>query len=79
MFPVRPRIHCSYKLNAMHSYQRPAEWLQKPLPHPFALYHMNIGQCELRKVQVNKKIIVVGCSETALAFIEELIFKYNIL
>lgn len=40
-----------------------------------SLYHITVKSCENRKVNVNTKIIVVGCSTVAIAFLENLLFK----
>lgn len=45
------------------------------LKKPFALYHQNINLCTKRKVPVTERIVVVGCSSTAISFLEELLFR----
>lgn len=76
MVPVRPRIRMTYQTDLLLPEQLPnAHVLHAHLKKPYALYHQNVALCTKRKVLVGDRIIVVGCSSTALSFLEELLFR----
>lgn len=75
MVPVRPRIRMIYPTEMLQIANHPDPYLMHThLKKPFALYHQNITLCTKRKVAVTERIVVVGCSSTAMSFLEELLF-----
>lgn len=45
---------------------------------PFALYLSIVPLCSIYKVSINTRIVVVGSSNTAMAFLESLLLKQEI-
>lgn len=74
MIPIRPRKPMHYELDKLHKWQ----WPITPTPDinsiPYGLYFHSAKSCTKRKIHINERIVIVGCSVTALAFLEELIF-----
>lgn len=44
---------------------------------PFTLYCSTVDTCSLPRIEINAKIVVIGSSQTALAFLETLLYGYN--
>lgn len=69
MMPVHPRVCIKYASN-----------LDECVPtlknlKPFALYCTSLKLLSIAKIEINLKIVVVGSSETAISFLENLIFR----
>lgn len=76
MVPVRPRIRMVYQLDLLDPERTPQPHvLQANLKKPYALYHQNVELSNKRKLPITERIIVVGCSSTAMSFLEELLFR----
>lgn len=69
MIPVHPKsfIQCASNLNDS------APTLEKS--EPFALYCTSLRLLSVAKVEINIRIVVVGSSQTAISFLENLIFR----
>lgn len=78
MIPIRPRKRISYKLDQLYDYQKPAPYISQHGSVSFSLFYQSIYSCSRRKVNVNDRIIIIGCSITSIAFLEELIFAYKV-
>lgn len=78
MIPVRPRIRMIYETSRLTDDQMPTPNVLKSNQEPSALYHTNVQACTTRKLPIHERIVVVGCSTTALGFLEELLFRYSI-
>lgn len=70
MVPVQPKVCIKYACDADDSV--PVKKLE-----PFALYCTSLKLLSVAKVEINLKIVVVGSSETAISFLENLIFRYK--
>lgn len=77
MIPIRPRKRLVYDLPLLRPDQRPAHHIVDNLHdgRKFALYTKTVSTSVKRKTHINSRIIVVGCSNTALAFLEYLVFS----
>lgn len=67
MIPIPPRKRLDYMFQFINDQSK-----CKIQP----LFHISAKSCENRKVNVNKKIIVVGYSTVAIAFLESLLFRF---
>lgn len=76
MRPMKPRNRMRYDTDRLRPEQLPPAYvLQPPADHSrFALYAQTGTSAALRKLHVNARLVLVGCSQTALAFLEELLF-----
>lgn len=64
LIPVKPRIRIQYdNKDKFDAYEK------------FSLFHMNTRLCTTQRISIDAKIVVVGASNVALSFIENLVFK----
>lgn len=75
MIPVRPRMRMHYQLDKLQPNQWPPRHVLHSHCHPLGLYYQNVNTCTKRKMPINERIVCIGCSTTALAFLEGLIFR----
>lgn len=73
MLPVVPNLESNLR-NLDIDHARPEEL---PSLKPFAVYMSTQRLMTLPRPMVNTRIVVVGASDTALSFLETLIFTYN--
>lgn len=77
MVPVLPRRRLEFE--SMHEWRReqiPPKYVRHNVADAsrFALYAHTISSCQKRKVHVNHRLVIVGCSCTALAFLEHMLY-----
>ncbi|KAF5296312.1 hypothetical protein FQA39_LY12529 [Lamprigera yunnana] len=70
MIPVRPRRIPEFTQTDLDNC-RPEEFVTQER-EPFALYIITSHYCTLKHYEINARIVVVGCSTTALAFLDSL-------
>lgn len=75
LLPVVPTNVCEYPTKSNEYWKLP-DVLSQVEP-PFSMYISTPLHCGLSRTEVNAKIVVVGGSDVALAFLVELIFKNN--
>lgn len=64
LIPIKPRVRIQYdNMDESDNYEK------------FSLFHMNTRLCTIQKITIDAKIIVVGASNVALSFLENLVFK----
>lgn len=63
-----------YQLDKLRPEQSPPAHLLHYKCKPVGLYYQNVNTCTKRKISINERIVIVGCSTTALGFLRELIF-----
>lgn len=69
MRPVKPRRRVLPKRFLLN------DEIDERISPELPLYELGVPSCSQNKIHVNRRIIVIGCSNTAMAFFEELIFK----
>nr|XP_023016211.1 cilia- and flagella-associated protein 61-like [Leptinotarsa decemlineata] len=78
LLPVLPRKQPEYDLKILKAEEcAPTETITEK-QEPFALYVSTSSLCSVSRHCVNTKIVVVGCSNTSLAFLEALIFRQSL-
>lgn len=75
LIAVMPRIMPEFTNTNLEGCE-PAEAVAKT-EQPYALYLATARLCSLRRFNVNTKIVIVGCSDTALAFLDSLICSWS--
>lgn len=73
MAPVPPKHRPEYDKRITEEYQLPEALLKKH--QPFALYLTTTRTLSAPKVEINHKIVVIGAGDTAIAFLESLLFS----
>lgn len=77
MIPIWPRKRLAYDLDRLRPEQHPPRYVlaNDEYSDQYALYAQTVSTCVKRKLHINHRIVVVGCSTTALAFLEHLIYS----
>lgn len=73
MIAIQPTHPIQYNIKRLGEYAPPQEYIEV---EPLALYYVNEQITMTKKTEINSKIVIVGGSDTALGFIEHLIFRY---
>lgn len=64
LIPIKPRVRIQYNnKDDSDGYEK------------FSLFHINTRLCTTQTISIDAKIVVVGASNVALSFIENLVFK----
>lgn len=71
--PVLPRDRIVYNMNAL-DFHTPEEFVVQP-DQEFALFITTERLLNVPTLELNYRLVVVGASDTALAFLEDLIYR----
>lgn len=74
MIPIRPRRPMIYQQDKLRPEHLPPAHLLHYECKPVGLFYQNVNSCTKRKISINERIVIVGCSTTAMGFLRELIF-----
>ncbi|CAH1987496.1 unnamed protein product [Acanthoscelides obtectus] len=77
MLPLAPRRLPDYDMDLLLQEECAPSKLIVEDQEPFALYLSTVPNCSVNRHAVNTRIVVVGCSNTALSFLETLLCKQD--
>ncbi|KAJ8956355.1 hypothetical protein NQ318_015093 [Aromia moschata] len=77
LFPIMPRYQPDYDQNVLKEEECEVSPVITEKKLPFALYVSTMPKCSVSRYIVNIKIVVVGASNTAIAFLESLILSQS--
>ncbi|XP_057670515.1 cilia- and flagella-associated protein 61-like isoform X2 [Diorhabda carinulata] len=78
LLPILPIMQPEYDLNVLKEEECAPSEVVTEKKEPFALYVSTVNICSHTRHVINTKIIIVGCSNTALAFIHALVFRQSV-
>ncbi|CAH1118654.1 unnamed protein product [Phaedon cochleariae] len=78
LLPILPRKQPNYDMKVLKSEECAPADIVIENQEPFALYLSTVKLCSVNRQCINTRIVVVGCSNTSLAFLEMLLFNQSV-